>query len=98
MVDSRACIIKLNTAVIYSFHNKLECLSLNTRLGWKNLAGTNTIQLNMKTVNYGRNKFYDAGTWTLISDQAMLQVSWKADRLQNRTAKTHNKIGRVNVA
>ncbi len=25
-----ACIIKLNTAIIYSFRNKLECLSLTT--------------------------------------------------------------------
>ncbi len=30
-----ACIIKLITAVIYGFRNKLEYLSLNTRLGWK---------------------------------------------------------------
>ena len=28
-----ACIIKFITAVIYGFRNKLECLSLNTRLG-----------------------------------------------------------------
>ncbi len=38
-----ACIIKLITAVIYSFRNELECLSLNTRIGWKDLPGTNTI-------------------------------------------------------
>ncbi len=38
-----ALIIKLVTAVIYSFRIKLECLSLNTRLGWKGLAGTNTL-------------------------------------------------------
>jgi hypothetical protein len=38
-----ACIIKLITAVIYGFHNKLECLSLNARLGWKGLPGTNTL-------------------------------------------------------
>ncbi len=38
-----ACIIKLITAVIYSFRNKLECLSLNTRLDWKRLPGTNTL-------------------------------------------------------
>ncbi len=37
-----ACIIKLIMDVIYSFRNKLECLSLNTRLGWKDLPGTNT--------------------------------------------------------
>ncbi len=40
---SGACIIKLITAVIYGFGNKLECLSLNTRLGWKGLLGTNTL-------------------------------------------------------
>ncbi len=38
-----ACIIKLITAVIYGFRNKLECLSLNTRLGWEGLPGTNTL-------------------------------------------------------
>jgi hypothetical protein len=27
------------TAVIYSYYNKLECLSLNTRLGWKACQG-----------------------------------------------------------
>jgi hypothetical protein len=37
------CIIKLITAVIYGFRNKLECFSLNTRLGWKGLQGTNTL-------------------------------------------------------
>ncbi len=36
------CIIKLITAVIYGFHNMLVCLSLNTRLNWKGLTGTNT--------------------------------------------------------
>jgi hypothetical protein len=30
--------LKLITAVINGFRNKLECLSLNTRLGWKGLA------------------------------------------------------------
>jgi hypothetical protein len=38
-----ACIIKLIMAVIYRFRNKLECLSLNTRPGWKGLPGTNTL-------------------------------------------------------
>ncbi len=38
-----SCILKLITAVIYGFRNKLECLSLNTRLGWKGLPGTNTL-------------------------------------------------------
>jgi hypothetical protein len=54
-----ACIIKLITDVIYGFHNKLECLTLNSRLGWKGLPGTNKLE----TVNYGRNKFYDTGPW-----------------------------------
>ncbi len=35
--------LKLITTVIYSFRNKLECLSLNTRQGWKGLPGTNTL-------------------------------------------------------
>ncbi len=38
-----ACIIKLITAVINGFCNKLKCLSLNTRLGWKGSPGTNTL-------------------------------------------------------
>jgi hypothetical protein len=38
-----ACNIKLIMAVIYGFHNKLECLSLNTRLGWKGSSGNNTL-------------------------------------------------------
>jgi hypothetical protein len=37
------CIIKLITVVIYSFRSKLECFSLNTRLGWRGLQGTNTL-------------------------------------------------------
>jgi hypothetical protein len=40
---TRACIIKLITSVIYSFRNKLEPLSLNTRLGRKGLPETNTL-------------------------------------------------------
>ncbi len=40
---SGACIIKLITAVIYGFCNMLECLSINTRLGWKCSPGTNTL-------------------------------------------------------
>ncbi len=40
---SGACIINLITAVIYGFPKQLECLSLNTRLGWKGLPGTNTL-------------------------------------------------------
>jgi hypothetical protein len=54
-----ACIIKLITAVIYCFHNELVCLSLNTKLDWKGLPGTNW--LFTETVNYGRNKFCDTG-------------------------------------
>jgi len=38
-----ACIIKLITAVIYGFPIKLECLTLNNRLGWKGLPETNTL-------------------------------------------------------
>ena len=40
---SGASIIKLITAVIYGFRNNLECLSPNTRLGWKRSPGTNTL-------------------------------------------------------
>jgi len=38
--NSGACIITLITTIIYGFRNKLERLSLNTRLGWKGLPGT----------------------------------------------------------
>jgi hypothetical protein len=41
-----ACIIKLITAVIYGFRNKLQFLSLNTRLSWKGFPGTNTLAYN----------------------------------------------------
>jgi hypothetical protein len=41
--DPGACIIKLITAVINGFRNKLERLSLNTKLGWKDLLGTNNL-------------------------------------------------------
>ena len=42
-LSPEACIIKLIKAVIYGFHIKLECLSLNTRLGWKGLPEMNTL-------------------------------------------------------
>ncbi len=38
-----ACVIKLSTAVIYGFRNKLDGLSPNTRLGLKGLPGINTL-------------------------------------------------------
>ena len=38
-----ACIIKLITVEIYSFRDKLECLSLNFWLSRKGLPGTNTL-------------------------------------------------------
>jgi hypothetical protein len=59
-----AYIIKLITALNYSFRNRLECLSLNTRLGWKHSPGTNTPAIT-ETVNYGHNRFYDTGPWNL---------------------------------
>jgi hypothetical protein len=39
------CIIKPITTVIYGFRNKLQCFSLNTKLGWKwkGLQGANTL-------------------------------------------------------
>ncbi len=43
MLPPGACIIKLMAGVIYGFLNKLECLSLNSRLGWKGFPGTNTL-------------------------------------------------------
>jgi hypothetical protein len=42
-VTSGASIIKLITVVIHGFRNKPESLTLNTRLGWKDLPGTNTL-------------------------------------------------------
>ncbi len=45
--------------VMYVFRNKLKCLSLNTRLGWKGLPGTNTLAY------YENRKFYDTGPWGL---------------------------------
>jgi hypothetical protein len=46
------CIIKLITVVIYGFRNKLECLNLKTRLGWKGLPGTITLAY------YGNRKLW----------------------------------------
>jgi hypothetical protein len=54
-------IIKLIMAVIYGFRCKLDCLSLNTRLGWKACQGQ-TLKLITETVNYGHNKFYDTAS------------------------------------
>ncbi len=51
-----ACIIKLITAVIYGFRNKLECLSLASLPSLVYCLRTNPL-----VVNYGRNKFYDTG-------------------------------------
>ncbi len=51
-VCTGAHIIKLITAVIYDIHNKLECLSLNIRQGWKGLPGTNTLAY------YGNRKLH----------------------------------------
>jgi len=59
-----ACIIKLIMAVIYSFRNKLECFSLNIKLGWERLARDKHSSLLRKYVNYGHNKFYDTGFWS----------------------------------
>jgi hypothetical protein len=42
MMRPGACIIKRITAEIYGLCNEPECLSINTRLGWKGLPGTNT--------------------------------------------------------
>jgi hypothetical protein len=57
--------IKLITAVIYDFRNKLECLPLNTRLGWKGFPGTNTLAYygNHELQPYSRNKFFDTCPW-----------------------------------
>jgi hypothetical protein len=38
-----ANVIKLFMAVIYSFSNEFECLSVNTSIGWKGLPGTSTL-------------------------------------------------------
>ncbi len=68
-----AYIIKFITAVIYVFRIKLECLSLKTRLvaslsSLVKCLVTNTLayygNLTQETVNYGRNKFYDTGSWS----------------------------------
>jgi len=52
MFGPGASIIKLFKAVIYSFRNKLEYLSLNTRLGWKGFPETNTLDY------YGNRKLW----------------------------------------
>ncbi len=42
-LDPWAYIKKLINSIIYGFCNTLECLSLNTILGWRGLPGTNTL-------------------------------------------------------
>ncbi len=61
-IRPRACIVKLIMTIIYGFRKKLECLYLNTRLGWKGLPGTNTLAYygNRKSTP---KKFYDTGPW-----------------------------------
>jgi hypothetical protein len=56
--SSITLLLKLITAVINGFRNKLECLSLNTRLAGKACQGQ-TLLLITETVKYGRNKFYE---------------------------------------
>jgi hypothetical protein len=67
LVYPGACIIKLINAVIYGFCYKLECFSLNTRLGWKGQG--QTLYLITETVNYGRNKFYDTSPRARMLDE-----------------------------
>ncbi len=65
---------------IYRFRNKLECLYLNTRLGWKGLPGTNTLAYygNRKLRLY---KFYDTGPGRLVCSQ------WRLSGVYSRQAK-----------
>jgi hypothetical protein len=66
-----AWIMKVITAVFYGFRNKLERLSLNTRLGWKGLPGTNILAY------YGnRNTFYDIGTCTIKQFKFIIYMKW----------------------
>ncbi len=58
-----ASIIKLNTTVIYGNRNKLEILSLSTRLGWKGLQRTNNLAY-YRNRKLRRIKFYGTGPWT----------------------------------
>ncbi len=55
-----ACIIKLIMAVIYSFRNKLECLSLESLSSLVLCLVTNTLAFS-ETINYGCDMFYDTG-------------------------------------
>ncbi len=71
-----ASVIKIITAVIYVFHNKLEYLSLNTKLGWKGLPGTNTLAY-YRNCKLRPNKFYDTGPREpLLKGKAL--SSWSA--------------------
>jgi hypothetical protein len=55
-----ACIIKLNTAVVYGFRNKLECF-VPGKPFQPSLVFRDKHLFITKTVNYGRNKSYDTG-------------------------------------
>ncbi len=61
---SGACIIKLITAVICGFRNKLECLSLNTRLCWK---GVQSVLLYRPLVDCNKRLFILAALFKCLS-------------------------------
>jgi hypothetical protein len=76
-----ACIIKLITAIIYGFRDKLDCLSLNTRLGWKGWPGTNTVLrrglmiqapgsiLICTNANHGNTTSFTPAQWSLSTKE-----------------------------
>ncbi len=75
-----ACIIKRITALIYGFRNKLEHLSLNTKLGWKVLPGINTLAY------YGNSR---------ISSYVEFILICKLDLFRAQTKKYINKIVKI---
>jgi hypothetical protein len=40
---------------------RLLALSTNVRLGWRGFSGTNVLDLQRTSTDYGREKFYDTG-------------------------------------
>ncbi len=61
-----ACIIKLITAVICGFRNKLECLPLDTSLGWKGLPGANTV------ADYEHSQITDEKSFIALGPRVLL--------------------------
>jgi len=92
LLRSGVCIIKLITAVIYGFRNKLVFV-LGKPFQPSLVFRDKHSSLLQKTVNYGCNKFYDTGPWRNKSNK--IHFNYQIQTLKASTGfhqKTINKI------